>query len=43
MGLDIPMGYPEMRADLNMQKAGLFLEEVQQEQVRAFLKELLTS
>lgn len=42
MGLDILMGFPEMREDLNIQKAGLFLEEVQQEQVRASLQELLT-
>lgn len=36
------MGYPVMRADPNVQKAGLFLEEVQQEQVRVSLQELLT-
>lgn len=42
MGLDILVGYPEMRTDPNIQKAGLFLEEVQQEQVRASLQELLT-
>lgn len=28
MGLDILVGYPEMRTDPNIQKAGLFLEEV---------------